>query len=213
MKFAALFILILAFSPGCALADETMTKVVFRQEAPDLALDSYAAKPKTLYEWGKTKGRVEETPDAANQLTGLIIANGKDGWMINLWNHTGRHFIDPGPTYNFYVPIVPQEKPDVPSPVHDFQIGHEPAFMKDRKVSPTKVTKGGRSLLLYECTQDDYILQLYVDSTSGVPTESDVLKRGRFILRLIYSDYETGLPADPSIFQAPPHVKISESKS
>jgi hypothetical protein len=192
---------------GFGRADETMLKVVFRQQAPDVPVDSFAAKPKTLYQWGKTKGRIEETPDPAQRLTGLIIANGRDGWIINLWNHTGRHFIDHGPTHNFYAPIVPNQQPNMPPPVRDFRIGNELAFMKSH---PGSLKGDGlNDQKMYECTQQGYMLRLYVYPT-GTPAASEVWKDGKFVLRLIYDEYKTSLPADPSLFQPPTDVRISE---
>ena len=213
MKTLSVFISLLLLATGFSPADDTMTRVVFRQEAPDVTPDSFAAKPKTLYLWGTDRGRVEEAPDPEHQLHGLIIANGKDGWMINLYTNTATHFIDPGPTYHFYAPIVPQEKSGGRQPVKDFQIGHELEFMKSHH-SGGKISLqvGGPSFLSYSCEQEGYTLQLRADPVTGLPTESAVLKDGKPIVRLIYSEYKTSLPGAPSLFQPPPGVKISEAK-
>jgi hypothetical protein len=52
-------------------------------------------------------------------------------------------------------------------------------------------------------------LRLYVYPT-GTPAASEVWKDGKFVLRLIYDEYKTSLPATPSLLQPPADVKISE---
>jgi hypothetical protein len=210
--FAA--IIVIFFLLTAAHAGEIMSKIIFRQEGPDVSPGSFAAKPKTLYLYGKEAGRVEEAPDPGRELTGVMIANGKDAWMINLWNNTGRNFIDSGPTHNFYAPIVPATKPNSPPPVRDFQIGHEISFMKNHHIHAQKVTRDGSSSDFYEAKVEGYTLQVYLDNnTRSVPTESDVLKDGKLIVRLIYEEYDPSIPLDPALFQPPAGVTISEAKS
>lgn len=212
MRFSIAFLIFASIVTQPGLAGEPMVKVVFRAEGQQIPPDSFAAKAKTLYIWKSTMGRVEEMPDLKNHLQGLIIANGKDIWQINLMDKTGRHIIDPGPTYDFYVPIIPPEKSSTTPPLRDFQIGRELAYMTSQKVVSKLVTKDSKSLILYQCVREGYELSFYVSTSTGAPTESDVYKNGKLISRLVYLEYKSALDPDPSLFQPPPDVTITEAE-
>ena len=207
-------LLVLAL-PALALADDVMIKVVFRQEAPDIPAGSFALRPKTLYSYKTEQGRVEEVFDPAYNLQQVVIANGKDDWIVNLADKTGTHVIDPGPTYNFYVPIVPPDKskPNAKPPLVDFQIGHEFEFMAAQKISAKPVTKDHKAALLYECVREGYTLDFYVDPVTNTPIETEVLQGGKLLARLVYLEYNRTLPPDLSLFQPPPNFKISEQST
>jgi len=211
MRIPLLILFFCAALAGSGMATESMTKVVFRQEGPDVAPGSFGAKPKTLYRWKSTMGRVEQALDADHHLQELFIANGKDGWLINLADKTGTHLVDPSTDNDFYVPIVPAGKPNENPPIRDFQIGRELDFMASQKVASKPVVKDGKTLILYECVKEGYTLDFYVSTSSGSPTESDVSKDGKLLLRLVYLEYSSALDPNPSLFQPPTDVKISEA--
>ena len=118
--------------PICGTADELMTKIVFRVEAPGLSPTSLAAQPKTLYRWGSTMGRVEQEPDPAHPGPDLFIANGHDGWAISVAAKTGNHMIDPT-TDQFYFWIIPGDSLETAA-AGGFELGKEVEFMKNQKV-------------------------------------------------------------------------------
>ena len=200
-----LYVLIVAQT----FADEAVTKIVFRALNPKIVSNVAAAEPRTLYRMGTTMGRVEQPIDSPQGGTSLFIANGKDAWIINSADHTGRHMVDPSSDHSFYAPIVPPEKPDQPAPVRAFELGRELAFMKSQFVEPQAVSKDGKNLSLYECTREGYKLQFYLDAKTAAPVETDVLEENKLVTRVIYLEYET-LPADPALFQPPADVKISD---
>jgi hypothetical protein len=193
-----------------AFADDPMTKIIFRQESTEVAPNSYAAKPKTIYLWQSTKGRVEQALDIEHNTQQLFIADGKDGWIIDEVSKTGQHMIDPSTDHNFYAPIIPQPNAQTPAPLRSFELGHELAFMREQNVSPKAVTESGRKLMLYECEGAGYTLRFYLAFDDAKPVKSEVLQGGKVILRLIYLEYST-LPADPSLFAPPAGVKIIEA--
>jgi len=211
MKRAFLSVVAALLAGGVARADaNTMSRIVFHQAGPDIDPASFAARPKTIYQWGAEKGRVEEATDPEHQLTGLLIVDGADAWMLNLYAQTGNHVIDPGPTHNFYVPIVPPTGAHAKPPVSDFLIGHELEFMQHHQAQPVATQRDDKAAQFYQCEAEGYTLQLYVDATTRLPVESDVLKDGKVITRLIYDDYEPALPADPSLFRPPAGLLISD---
>ena len=207
--FALLFTLVLLAGKG--IADEPMTKVVFRLESPTILPASPGAEPRTLYRWQATKGRVEEGIDSEHKVQPLFIADGKDAWFINLITKSGRHMVDPSADETFYAPIIPPESPKAQVPIRNFEIGRELAFMNSQKIAPKPATKDGQALQLYECIQDGYTLDVYVSPTIGTPVESDVTKDGKPIVKVIYSEYSTTLPADPKLFAPPPNITISDN--
>jgi hypothetical protein len=210
MRIIPTLVFVFALLAGNSFADEPMTKVVFRPDMPGLSPTAPGAQPKTLYRWQLTKGRVEESLDQDHHVQPLFIADGKDGWFIDEVTKTGKHMIDPSTDHNFYAPIIPPPSPNGSAPVRSFEIGRELDFMNSQKVSPKSTVKDGQMLQLYECVQEVYTIDLYVSPTSGMPVESDVLKDGKLVVRLIYTEYSNSLPADPKLFAPPPDVKISE---
>jgi hypothetical protein len=210
MKIFRTATILLFLLAGATRADETMTRVVFHQTGPGAASGSFAAQSRTIYLYESTMGRVEEIANPVQHRHGLVIANGKDAWIINLWDKTGRHMVDPSPDHTFYAPIIPPDKPGDEAPVRDFELGRELAFMTAQGVSPQAATKNGKSYLLYQCAREGYTLRFYVSASSGTPEACEVEKNGQLIVQLIYTSY-VSLPADPALFQPPPGIKISES--
>src|SRR5260370_32539241 len=97
--------LLSAVALGQSSPPETMTKLVVRLESPDIPSTSFAAQPKTMYRAGTRYCRIEEWPDIANNIHGLIVINEPDVWLVNRLDKTARHQVDPGPTFNCPMPI------------------------------------------------------------------------------------------------------------
>ena len=53
---------------------------------------------------------------------------------------------------------------------------------------------------------------LLLDPETGKPVELEVTKDGKPDFSIRYLSYETDLPFDPSLFEPPPGLKITESK-
>ncbi len=191
-------------------AQETMTKIVFRDGGKGIEKGSFAEQPKTLYTLGKEKGRLEEALDSAQGLHGLVVVNGKDCWILNRVTKTGRHIIDPGPTNDFHVPLVPPTKEKEPPPFGDFEMGREIAFMTKHHVEPKTIQQDGKSLDHYEYAQDGYVLQLDVSQEKGTPVMICVVKDKVEVARLFYLEYVQSIPADPTLFVPPADFKISD---
>jgi len=197
---------------SCLTYGEDLIKVVFRTIEPPVPAESFAAKPKTLYRQGPTKGRVEEEPDPALKLHGLIISNEKDIWMINLWDKTGKHIIDPGPTYNFHASIVPPTEHNKPPKVDGFQIGYELSFMKGKGILSKEANFMGEKALLYECTEDGLLLKVYVSPTSFQPVGVSVEDGKKALTTLRYDEYLASAPPDDTLFVPPQGIRLFEQK-
>ena len=53
-------------------------------------------------------------------------------------------------------------------------------------------------------------MALYVSPETKAPTETDLLKEGKPVLRYLYLKYSTSLQPDPSLFLPAEDMKISE---
>ncbi len=194
--------------PALAATDHAgLTRIVLRNEGPDIPATSFAAKEKIFYRQGEFEGRVEEAPDPPQHLQGTIIVNGKDCWLVNLWDNTAKHMVDPSPDHSFHAPILPAEKPDQPAPWPGFELGREVEFMEGHGVKPTPKNDA----LVYSHADGGYSVDLQVDAKSKIPLRVDITHAGKWVLGLVYVFYAT-LPPDESLFQAPTGVTITEAK-
>src|SRR5215813_14036174 len=103
---AALVWLPASLASAAECAPEKMVRIVTRDATPGIDPQSFPALPKTLYRLGNGRGRVEEMPDPARSVHGLIVVNEPDGWIVNLHDKTGRHLVDPGSSLIFRAPIL-----------------------------------------------------------------------------------------------------------
>ena len=208
MRTLLKFLLLLGLADLPALAGDHagLTRIVLRDEGPNIPAASFAAKEKIFYRQGEFEGRVEEAPDPSQHLQGVIIVNGKDCWLVNLWDKTAKHMVDPSVDHSFHAPILSAEKPNQPAPWPGFELGREVEFMEGHGVPP--VAKDGA--LVYSYTEGAYSADLQVDATSKIPLLVEVRRDGKLMLRLAYVFYAT-LPADESLFQAPTGVTITEA--
>jgi hypothetical protein len=191
------------------LGSGPMTRVVSRFVLPEMDANSFAAKPKTAYIVGKRYARIEEEPDLALKLHGLVIMNGRDGWMANLLAEKATHITDPGPTYGNHFPLVPMPKGEQ-SRGRDFEMGSELEFMKSRGVKPKDAEFLDRKADLYETTVDGLTLRVFTDPKAEVPRGVEVSEEGKLLAQIIYETYETNLPFRRELFLPPPGIQISE---
>jgi hypothetical protein len=109
-----------------------VTRIVTRYLSPVIQPGSFGAKPKTLYIASDGYSRTEEEPDPEQGVHGLIVVSEPDVWMINLFDHTGRHIVDPGPTYIVHHNILEQE---APKEFATLEFGKEVAFFRNHKAT------------------------------------------------------------------------------
>jgi hypothetical protein len=88
-----------------------VTRIVCRFVSPEIPPDSFGAKPRTIYIAGESYSRVEEELDSAHGIHGLIVISEPDSWMINLVDRSGRHIVDPGPTFIVHHRIMATDAP------------------------------------------------------------------------------------------------------
>ena len=215
-KFTLAALLILSCHVVADDTPKSMTKMVVQMDGPDIPQDSFTRKPKTIYRAGTRFCRVEEQPDNANGIQGLMVINEPDTWMVNLLNKTAKHVVDAGPTFNCHLPIfrgpIPNTADDLDYGKLGLEFGHELELLNShgeepqqgpvqqtKKTTAYKLQFGGTSLALF--TYGDEQIPLLVGHTYG--------NKGELVW---YSGYGQ-IPFDPNLFEKPDGVTIEEPKN
>lgn len=215
MRVLTIMAVVLAAVSGTALpaagaehAGETMTHLVFRFVAKGLDPESFAATPREMWRVGDRFFRLEEAPDPERRIHGLIVMNAPDSWMINLYDNEARHAVDRSDDIGVHVPIFPGTPSES---LNALEFGRELDFFRERgaKTAGSGVI-GGRHATASVLVVDGIKLTLYVDD-DGRPWQV-AIRIGAQEWAIRYETYETGLAADPSLFQPPEGVTIVEAE-
>lgn len=213
------FLLVVAVCTALTASAQTieMTKIVYRRVDSAVKPDAVEAKPRTLYRAQDKYLRLEVPPNPAEKTHILKITREPDDWTINLIDHTARHLLDSGPTFSARAPIFWTPKaPGEPDPDEQFialEFGNEEAFFRQnnaREMEPRKIDgKECKGLAIKTETRE---LTLLIDAQTGKPVQIESTKEGKPEFALRYVSYETNLPFDPSLFEPPEGLKITEAK-
>ncbi|HXZ13573.1 MAG TPA: hypothetical protein VEG64_14390 [Candidatus Sulfotelmatobacter sp.] len=210
--FIPLILAIITFAADDA--PKTMTKIEVHLEGPDVKAGSFLAQPKVIYRAADKYCRVEEAEDGQSKIHGLLIVNEPDAWMINLYDKSARHVVDPGPTFNCKLPLFTQvdSKDEAAMLYQNLQFGKELIFFK-QMAAPGQPgpEEGGK-----KTTQ--YVIEVgstrFLMLTVGAPNERPLAVaravggKGEVF---VYTAYDE-LPFDSKLFARPDGVKISETK-
>jgi hypothetical protein len=210
--FAAFLVCATAFSQELP---KTMTKMVVQLQSPDVPAGSFAAMPKTMYRAGTQYCRIEEQDDSAQKIHGLTIVNEPDAWMINLETHSGKHMVDPGPTYNCRLPIfaslvsaIPEEES---KDIVALEFGLEQEFFKAKGATPHPGgVQQGQQTTAYVVHIGESSFALLTYGTPERPL-AVAWTRGDKNEIFWYSGYGQ-VDFDPTLFAKPEGVKIEDAK-
>jgi hypothetical protein len=192
---------------------KTMTKLTVQLDGPGIPKDSFVRKPKTIYRATNQYCRVEEAVDTEQHIQALLILNEPDAWMLNLLDKTGRHVVDPGPTFNCHLPVfsgpLPDSDDDVDYSKLGLEFGRELEFFKGKNA---RVQKG--QVLQHQETTMYFIelgktrLALFVYGPNDFPLAlgRTCNEKGEIFW---YSSYGQ-VSFDPKLFAKPEGVSISE---
>jgi hypothetical protein len=207
---------------GCAFSASAqsleMTKIVLRYSSPEISADSFATKPKTVYRVGDKYSRIEEQPDPQRNVQIVIITKEPDSWTIDLVSRTAQHIVDPGPSFNARIPILwsptRQGQSDADKELTRLEYGGEAHFFRlhDQRDLGVRTTDN-KECQVFAIKVGARQLVLMLDKNTQKPVQIDVSKDGKPEFSVHYISYETGLPFDPSLFELPQGLKVTESKS
>lgn len=215
-RLPAVVVLVLAplgggFAAPDVAAEEpsTMTYIEFRMTADWIKADSFNAVVRKLWRHAESRLRMEEPRNPGNGVELVMIANLPDAWMVDRVKKVGRHFVDPGPTYNVVFPVF---QAGAPAELKGFQMGREIAFMgRQSDVERGEAVLGGVSCTTYLLKAGDAEVRLWVDKASGHPVQAS-LKTPKIAYDVRYEVYRTGVPFDAALFQLPEGIQVEEAK-
>jgi len=188
-----------------------MLKVSARLVPTNGAPNSFATEPKTTWRAGTKYARVAETPDTQNHIYGLMIINEPDAWMINLFDKSGRHIVDPGPSFDVHIPIF-HVSGEAKKNLDALEFGSELQFFTGNgaKQSPGEIING-KATDRYDATVSGSKLTLWTDAKSKKPVRVSLIT-GTQTQTIEYLSYEDNLPFDPSLFRPPTGIAMQEPK-
>jgi len=187
-----------------------MIRVTTKVVEPRPEAGSFLAQPKSMWRAGTTYSRTSEAPDPTNHVHLLAIVHEPDAWMINLFDGTGRHFVDPGPTFNVHLPIF--EEPGIKTKLNELEYGEELEFFTTNGArQSTGEMIDGKSTNRLEVTIVGSSLVLWTDARSKKPVRISRI-HGSQRETVAYLNYDDALPFDPTLFQCPAGISVTESK-
>jgi hypothetical protein len=191
-------------------APESMTKMVVRLMGPGIKPKSFAALPKTIYRAGPHYARIEDPPDARQQIHKLTIIAEPDAYSINLIDKKGTHAIDQGNPHGLHLPVVlPFDPKHQLGKLDQLEFGDEEDFFKDAGAAPEpgptvnakptdalrlKIPGGSATLVLRAATHEPVFLSWQT-------------KEGTY--KYEYIEYKD-LPFDSKLFTKPAGITYKE---
>jgi hypothetical protein len=192
----------------CAPAQ--LVHVAITDVTPGIDPTSFAGQPKNFYRIGSDKARIEEALDAANGIHGMIVTAEPNIWMINLYDNTGKHIVDPGPTFFAKLPVIGT---DPKGKLIGLEFGCEAAFLAANAPKPARVEQvDGSSYDVYRVEDGSEALEILERTRTNIPAFVRYFNKGSLGAVLRYDVYVTNLPDDPGLFLPPPNVRFTEAK-
>lgn len=217
--FQLTFIAVTSLSVAISSAQKIeMTKIVVRNISPTIAPSSLiGAKPIAIYRASDKYLRVEEQSDPSQEKHMLIITREPESWMINLTDHTAVHVVDQGPSFDsrLYIFWTPKSRgePDPDEAFRGLEFGNEELFFRQnrsRDLGLRKVDEKECKAFALKSGGREVTLLLDPETQKPVQIESTMDGKPNFAYR--YLSYETALPFEPSLFEPPAGLKITEQK-
>ena len=163
------------------------------------------------YRTGSDKLRIEEAIDAANGIHGVIVVAEPNIWMANLYDGTGKHIVDPGPTFFAKAPVFGTS---LSGKLIGLEFGCEADFIAANAPKPVRVEQvGGIGFDVYRIEDGPDAVEILEKSGTNIPAFARYFHQGNLVAVLRYDLYRTNLPSDPSLFVAPPNVRYTQATS
>ena len=190
-------------------APAKLVRIVVANVTPGVAATSFAAQPKTYYRIGSDKLRVEEALDAANGIQETVVISEPNIWVANLYDRTGKHIVDPGPTLFARAPVFGS---DLKGNLIRLEFGCEADFIASNAPKPVRSEQvAGTQYNVYRVNDDSDAIEILERPGSGTPVFARYYQQGSLVMILHYNLYQTGLPNDPSLFVPPANVRYTDS--
>jgi hypothetical protein len=190
-------------------APQKLLHIVTVDVTPGIPSASFAAQPKGLYRIGSDKVGMEEAPDPANGIHGLIVAAEPNIWMVNLYDNTGKHIVDPGPSFLAKAPVFGMS--GLSSKLLGLEFGCEADFIAANAPAPVRSEQIGNSRFdVYRVDEGPDAVEILEQSGTSTPAFARYYHQGKLAAVLRYDLYATGLANDPDLFVPPSGVHYTE---
>jgi len=199
------------FAPAAAAvcAPEKLVHIVVSNATPGIPAGSFGAQPKVYYRIGSDKLRIEEALDAANGIHGIIVVAEPNIWMANLYDNTGKHIVDPGPTFYARAPVFGAH---LSSKLISLEFGCEADFLAANAPKPVRSEQVGSDRFdVYRIEDGANAIELLERPGTNIPSFARYYQQGSLEMVLRYDLYLTGLPNDPGLFVPPPNIHYAEA--
>jgi hypothetical protein len=188
----------------------TMLKMEVRLIGPGIKPRSHAALPRRIYRAGAHYARIEDPPDARQQMQKLVIIAEPGAYSVNLIDRTGTHAVDQGGPNDLHLPVVLPFDPKHNLPKLDrLEFGKELAFFKDAgAIKDAGPIINAKLTDAYRLSTDGGSATIVVRSGTDVPIKlSWHTAEGTYTYEYIV--YQT-VPFDASLFTKPAGIRFKE---
>lgn len=201
------FCLLLALPGHADTPPAEMLHVVFRVETADVPSSHFATQPKAVWRVGLRFLRLEEPPNPETGLHLLFITRAPDTWIIDCRARRAKHIVDPGPSIDVHMPILP---PLASGRLKELEFGNELAFFR-RHGTVTVSVPGQPAAKKWSLNLEGYKLVLLVQSGDR-PLRLRVENPRQQSYTIIYDRYERHPRIDPRMFELPAGLTIEKAK-
>lgn len=154
--------------------------------------------------------RTEEAADLVHGIHALIVVSEPNIWMVNLYDRTGTHATDPGPTYFVRAPVFGTL---LTGKLASLELGCEPAFIAQFAPRPIRREQiGGVRYEVYVVKDGTSAVELLEVPRSKKPSFARYFRDGKLAMALRYDVYATDLAANPQLFVRPRGITYEEAK-
>jgi len=189
---------------------QMMTKMNVRLMGPGIRPGSNAALPKLIYRSGSKYARMEDAPEARQQIEKITIIAEPDAYSVDLMGRTGTHAIDQGGPGDIHLPMVLPFDPNHKLGVLDrLEFGSElDFFVKAGAAKSAGPIINAKPTDKYTLAVDGGHAELITRDGSDVPVfMSWSSKEGTY--KYEYSVYQD-VPFDAKLFARPAGIKFRE---
>jgi len=209
----ALCITVLGFaSPvyAATCAPQKLVHIVTVDVTPGIRSSTFAAQPKGLYRIGSDKMRSEEVSDPANGIHGLLVVAEPNIWMANLYDNTGKHIVDPGPSLLAKAPVFGIQ--GFSAKLLSLEFGCEADFIATNVPKPVRSEQIGNVRFdVYRVDDAPDAVEILERSGTSTPAFARYFHKGKLEVAFRDDLYETGLGNDPNLLVPPTGVTYVES--
>jgi hypothetical protein len=199
-----------ASADAAICAPKQLVHVVVADITSDAPSTSFGAQPRAFYRLGSDRLRIEEAADPGNGIHGLIVISEPNIWMVNLYDRSGKHIVDPGPTFFAKAPVFGEL---LPGKLASLELGCEPAFIAEFAPNPVRQEQVGSARYDVHRVEDGVnAVEILALPGSKAPSFARRFRNGKLLIALRYDLYVADLAENPQLFVRPPGIKYEETK-